>query len=294
MPEAEVVYSDVKFTRGKKGASEAVTPSTDSTYSEIKIAKTQPSTAQLSEGPQPAVVIKESKVTSERVVLVVLSVLLAAALIALCFTTIKIITTNKQLENLEHHKMKCESNFTETLSKIKPCSTVQPTCPGPKVINDPCYKCEGGWEQHGRKCYYFSNNKSSWNESRDQCRAKGGDLVKIDSREEQSFLERRLTAVMNEAEDKFWIGLTDSAVEKTWVWVDGSPLNESLKFWSGKEPDNWNGTNGEYPDGEDCARMGEQGGAVDLKCWFDAFCSNPNRSICEKAGVKGQFKKVCD
>ncbi|CAI5691514.1 unnamed protein product [Oreochromis niloticus] len=268
MPEAEVVYSDVKFTRGKKGASEAVTPSTDSTYSEIKIAKTQPSTAQLSEGPQPAVVIKESKVTSERVVLVVLSVLLAAALIALC--------------------------FTKTLSKIKPCSTVQPTCPGPKVINDPCYKCEGGWEQHGRKCYYFSNNKSSWNESRDQCRAKGGDLVKIDSREEQSFLERRLTAVMNEAEDKFWIGLTDSAVEKTWVWVDGSPLNESLKFWSGKEPDNWNGTNGEYPDGEDCARMGEQGGAVDLKCWFDAFCSNPNRSICEKAGVKGQFKKVCD
>ncbi|XP_039462084.1 CD209 antigen-like protein E [Oreochromis aureus] len=294
MPEAEVVYSDVKFTRRKKGASEAVTPSTDSTYSEIKISKTQPSTAQLSEDPQQAAVIKGSKVTSERVVLVVLSVLLAAALVALCFTTFDKSRTNQELENLKLKQTKCESNLTETLSKIKSCSTVQPTCPGPKVIDDPCYKCEGGWELHGEKCYYFSNNESSWNKSRDECRAKGGDLVKIESREEQTFLERKLTDVMTEAEDKFWIGLTDSAVEKTWVWVDGSPLNESLKFWSRNEPDNWNGTNGEHPDGEDCARMGEKGGAVDLNCWFDAFCSKPHRSICEKAGVNGKFKKVCD
>uniref|UniRef100_A0A669CRV7 Hepatic lectin-like n=1 Tax=Oreochromis niloticus TaxID=8128 RepID=A0A669CRV7_ORENI len=122
--------------------------------------------------------------------------------------------------------MKCERNFTETLSKIKPCSTVQPTCPGPKVIDDPCYKCEEGWELHGGKCYYFSNNKSSWNQSRDECRAKGGDLVKIDSREEQTFLERRLRDVMTEVEDKFWIGLTDSAEEGRWVWADGSPLDQ--------------------------------------------------------------------
>ncbi|XP_005459154.2 C-type lectin domain family 4 member E [Oreochromis niloticus] len=294
MPEAEVVYSDVKFARRKKGASEAVTPSTDSTYSEIKISKTQPSTAQLSEGPQPAVVSKGSKVTSERVVLVVLSVLLAAALVALCFTTFDKSRTNQELENLKLKKTKCESNLTETLSKIKSCSTVQPTCPVPTVTDDPCYKCEEGWEQHGEKCYYFSVNKSSWNESRDECRAKEGDLVKIDSRGEQSFLERRLRAVMTKPEDKFWIGLTDSAVEKTWVWVDGSPLNESLKFWSGNEPDNWKGRNGEHPEGEDCARMGEQGGADDLKCWFDAFCSDPYKSICEKAGVTGKPKITCD
>ncbi|KAL3984231.1 transmembrane protein [Sarotherodon galilaeus] len=306
MPEAEVVYSDVKFARGKKGASEAVTPSTDSTYSEIKISKTQPSTAQLSEDPQKAAVSKGSKVTSERVVLVVLSVLLAAALIALCFTTFDKSRSNQDLENLKLEKTKCESNLTETLSKLKSCSTVQPTCPVPTVTgklwifrccnlfkDDPCYKCEGGWEQHGGKCYYFSISKSSWKQSRDECRAKEGDLVKIDSREEQSFLERRLRDVMTEVKDKFWIGLTDSAEEGRWVWADGSPLDQSLKFWSGKEPDNWNGHNGKHPEGEDCARMGEKGGAKDLNCWFDAFCSKPHRSICEKAGVKGQFKIVC-
>ncbi|XP_025758286.1 hepatic lectin isoform X1 [Oreochromis niloticus] len=212
-----------------------------------------------------------SKVTTERVALLVLCILLAAALIVIYRLSFDKIRTNKELENLKHHKMKCESNLTD----------------------DPCYKCEEGWELHGGKCYYFSIRKYFWKHSRYECGVKGGDLVKIDSREEQTFLERRLRDVMNEAEDKFWIGLTDSAVESRWVWVDGSPLNERLPFWSNYEPDNWTGRNGTHPDGEDCVSMGEKGGAKDLKCWFDAFCSKPCRSICEKAAVKGQIKKVC-
>uniref|UniRef100_A0A3P9BQF2 C-type lectin domain-containing protein n=1 Tax=Maylandia zebra TaxID=106582 RepID=A0A3P9BQF2_9CICH len=138
---------------------------------------------------------------------------------------------------------------------------------------DPCSKCEEGWEHHGGKCYYFSTNKSSWTKSRDECRAKGGDLA---------FLERRVRELMKEGEDKFWIGLTDSAVEGRWLWVDGSLLDESLKFWAGKEPNNV--TEGD-PDGEDCVRMGEEFENKDLKCWFDQSCSKPQRSICEKAGV---------
>uniref|UniRef100_A0A669EZX0 C-type lectin domain-containing protein n=1 Tax=Oreochromis niloticus TaxID=8128 RepID=A0A669EZX0_ORENI len=161
--------------------------------------------------------------------------------------------------------------LTETLSKMKSCSTVHRCCN--LVKDDPCYKCEEGWEQHGGKCYYFSISKSSWKQSRDECRAKGGDLVKIESKVNRNFM--------------FWIGLTDSAVEDRRLWVDGSSLDQSLIFWWGNDPDNWKGHNGEHPDGEDCARMGEKGGACDLKCWFDAFCSNPHRSICEEAGVKG-------
>uniref|UniRef100_A0A3P9BQG7 C-type lectin domain-containing protein n=1 Tax=Maylandia zebra TaxID=106582 RepID=A0A3P9BQG7_9CICH len=150
-----------------------------------------------------------------------------------------------------------------------------------KIIYGSFYKCEEGWEKHGGKCYYFSISQLSWKQSRDECRAKGGDLVKIDSREEQViffiFLE-----LMKEGEDKFWIGLTDSAVEGRWLWVDGSLLDESLKFWAGKEPNNV--TEGD-PDGEDCVRMGEEFENKDLKCWFDQSCSKPQRSICEKAGV---------
>ncbi|KAI3358828.1 hypothetical protein L3Q82_015224, partial [Scortum barcoo] len=53
------------------------------------------------------------------------------------------------------------------------------------LTDEPCPKCEEGWEQYEAKCYYFSNDKSSWSESRDACKDQGGDLVKINSRDEQ-------------------------------------------------------------------------------------------------------------
>uniref|UniRef100_A0A8C4DII9 C-type lectin domain-containing protein n=1 Tax=Dicentrarchus labrax TaxID=13489 RepID=A0A8C4DII9_DICLA len=45
--------------------------------------------------------------------------------------------------------------------------------------DDPCPKCDCGWEQDGRQCYYFSTDYLTWNESRDECRQKGGDLKKL-------------------------------------------------------------------------------------------------------------------
>uniref|UniRef100_A0A3Q2VDM1 C-type lectin domain-containing protein n=1 Tax=Haplochromis burtoni TaxID=8153 RepID=A0A3Q2VDM1_HAPBU len=92
--------------------------------------------------------------------------------------------------------------------------------------DEPCSKCGEGWEHHGGKCYYFSVSKSSWTVSRGECRSKGGDLVKIDSREEQKFLDQRLKDIMNYPQDKFWFGLTDSAEEGRWLWVDGSLLDK--------------------------------------------------------------------
>ncbi|XP_026203100.1 C-type lectin domain family 4 member E-like, partial [Anabas testudineus] len=147
-----------------------------------------------------------------------------------------------------------------------------------------CPKCEEDWELHGEKCYYFSTRDSTWNQSRDDCRHGGGDLVKIDSREEQSFLVRRLREKMNDDYDKFWIGLTDSQEEDKWLWVDDSPLNTSFLFWNDTQPDNWPGINGEnLPEGEDCVVMGKKSGVDDLKCWFDISCQWSYKSICEKS-----------
>ncbi|XP_030597011.1 hepatic lectin-like [Archocentrus centrarchus] len=166
----------------------------------------------------------------------------------------------------------------------KACSTVQPTCPPcPTVKYGPCDRCEAGWEHHGGKCYHFSISKSSWNQSRAECRAEGGDLVKIDSREEQNFLEKRLRE-MNKTErneQKFWIGLIHSAEEDRWIWIDGSPLNKSLTFWSRNQLDTRNGTNRENAAGQSCVRVGEKGRAPDLKL---ASCKKA-QSICEKPAV---------
>ncbi|XP_039461949.1 hepatic lectin-like isoform X2 [Oreochromis aureus] len=283
MSEAGVLYSDVKFTRKKK-ANVVIFSLPDTTYSEVTFSRTQPSKTESPEGYQQDVLSKRSKVTSERLALLVLSGLLVAAVIGMG------VTKREPCSTVQPTCPQCP-----TVEERNPSSTVQPTFPKtPDVKDQTCDKCEEGWEQHGGTCYNFSISKSSWNKSRDECRAKGGDLVKIDSREEQNFLQRRVSEIMTGGEDKFWIGLTDSAVEGRWLWVDGSPLNESLKFWKGTEPDNWKGTNGKHPDGEDCVKMGEKGEADTLKWWFDAFCSNPHKSICEKAVVRGKFKKVCD
>ncbi|XP_038821982.1 immune-related, lectin-like receptor 4 isoform X2 [Salvelinus namaycush] len=140
--------------------------------------------------------------------------------------------------------------------------------------------CAEDWEYYGGKCYYFSPDELTWAQSRDECITRGGHLVIIGSREEQNFLDQKIvTKMLKKAEDKFWIGLTDSTNENEWLWVDNSSLNSSTSFWFGKkEPDDWKGEKGEYPEGEDCARMGEPGGNTE---WLDFNCNKTQRRICE-------------
>ncbi|CAI5691473.1 unnamed protein product [Oreochromis niloticus] len=233
---------------------------------------------------------KSNNALKLRVAVLVVCVLLVSALVV-TYLLLELLKTRDMLRNLEMKQETVKADVTERPPEIKPCSTVQPTCPEPEVkiitqpcspiqtmcpqlpeinMNDSCYKCEDGWKQHGGKCYYFSTNSSSWNESRTECRTKGGDLVKIDSSEEQRFLQTKT--------EEFWIGLTDSAEEGRWLGVDGSPLNERLTFWFLTEPNSYPMQD---PDGEDCAMMGQMG----IMFWFDHSCKLTHRSICEKAAV---------
>uniref|UniRef100_A0A671UC46 C-type lectin domain-containing protein n=1 Tax=Sparus aurata TaxID=8175 RepID=A0A671UC46_SPAAU len=125
---------------------------------------------------------------------------------------------------------------------------------------DTCGKCQEGWEQNGPQCYYFSTDELTWEQARDECRRDGADLVKIEREDEQLFLMQKLRDKMVEKEDKFWIGLTDSVTEDTWLWTDGTPLNK---------------------------RMGEKYGSH-LKCWFDKSCMAPQKRICEKSAETGR------
>ncbi|XP_067468340.1 C-type lectin domain family 4 member E-like [Thunnus thynnus] len=260
MPETEVLYSDVKFTKKKGDTTEAASSSIEATYSEIKISKTQPSTElpECSTASQQAVSNEGSKVKSKKVALVILCVLLAVVVIALCYVYYHHMQTKKKCQTLTTEYEDLEKNVTGDS------------------------KCDKGWLQHGGKCYFFSTTNSSWEESRCYCQIQGGDLVKIDSMKEQTFLTNELSDKMKYEEDKFWIGLTDSKEENKWFWVDDSPLNTSLSFWRKDEPDNWKGEN---PEGEDCVRMGEKGRPAELKCWSDKSCDVPQRRICEKQAL---------
>ncbi|XP_013886687.1 type-2 ice-structuring protein, partial [Austrofundulus limnaeus] len=181
---------------------------------------------------------RNSKLPSETVVLLVLCVLLTAALIISYRLSVE--AARRPLQTLREENEALRKNLS--------------------VKDKKCLKCGAGWEPLGGKCYYFNTDKLNWKDSRRSCRDVGGDLVKIDSREEQGFLKGKLGHLMANDEDMFWTGLTDSETEGIFLWVDGSHLNES--FWGYNQPDDVSGIS----PNADCVRMGNTADPDDLKC----------------------------
>ncbi|KAM7406933.1 hypothetical protein PAMA_002910 [Pampus argenteus] len=77
--------------------------------------------------------------------------------------------------------------------------------------------CPTGWRMFSCTCYFISITSDSWEKGRQDCRDREGDLVVIDSPEEQEFLSKI-------AKQSTWIGLSDREKEGTWKWTDGTPL----------------------------------------------------------------------
>ncbi|XP_049328020.1 CD209 antigen-like protein D [Astyanax mexicanus] len=121
-----------------------------------------------------------------------------------------------------------------------------------------------GWIYFSSSLYYVSTERKSWTESRNDCRKRGSDLVIINSREEQVFINTLRKGQL------VWIGLSDGETEGVWKWVDGSELITG--FWYPGQPDNY----GE----EDCVFYGF--GSDPVKNWADYPCNRDLIWICEK------------
>ncbi|XP_075867989.1 C-type lectin domain family 4 member E-like isoform X3 [Nelusetta ayraudi] len=273
MTEADV-YTVVKYiiSKGKKPGE---------TFSSAEATDCEVESKQPSDSQKLAPSAGGSKITSERVALVILTALLTAAVVALIYISWDSFQTKESL----HHMKDINRNVTERFNKMKE-TLDKASCPAGVNTTKPCPPCPKNWEEHGDQCYLFYEVATTWELARQRCQQQGGDLVRIDSREEQRFLAERLKEKMKDHDDKFWIGLTDARTEGQWLWVDGSPLNESLKFWNNNEPNDSKGENPE--DGEDCARMGEKSHLIFNK-WFDRDCNHSHKSICEKAAVCGHL-----
>ncbi|XP_029132847.2 CD209 antigen-like protein E [Labrus bergylta] len=128
--------------------------------------------------------------------------------------------------------------------------------------------CTEGWKFFRRSCYLFSTQAKTWEESRQDCRNRGADLVIVDSIEEQEFITDNI-------EDYNWIGLSDSDNESIWKWTDGTPLTQA--YWARGEPNN----DGVIPKiGEDCVHLYND--RIKEENWNDVSCSLSKRWICEK------------
>ncbi|XP_036845309.1 CD209 antigen-like protein C [Oncorhynchus mykiss] len=123
--------------------------------------------------------------------------------------------------------------------------------------------CPQDWIRSCCSCYYISTNEKTWDGSRNDCQARGANLVIINSREEQ--------ALIKAFNKRAWFGLTDIEVEGTWRWVDGTPLTTS--YWNKGEPNDF--------EGEDCALV-DNTLKDPVVAWNDVSCNRKNGWICER------------
>ncbi|XP_070700688.1 macrophage mannose receptor 1-like [Pempheris klunzingeri] len=108
----------------------------------------------------------------------------------------------------EHHSI-CKRSGSPPVN-----TTVAPTVP-------PKGGCPPNWEKFDLKCYNFINNqKETWEGARTQCRAMGGNLASILSREVQVFLAAKMVEAPT---TNLWIGL-HNVKGGPFYWTDGRPM----------------------------------------------------------------------
>uniref|UniRef100_A0A9J7ZT32 C-type lectin domain-containing protein n=2 Tax=Cyprinus carpio TaxID=7962 RepID=A0A9J7ZT32_CYPCA len=110
------------------------------------------------------------------------------------------------------------------------------------------------WIYYNFSFYYISSDWKSWSDSRQDCLNKRADLVIINTREEQEFLQKVVGSVF------FWIGLKKSGV---WKWTDNSTL--ANWHWRSQYPRSYG----------DCALMSSTG-------WVKERCTDLDQWICER------------
>ncbi|XP_067320920.1 CD209 antigen-like protein C [Anolis sagrei] len=164
------------------------------------------------------------------------------------------------------------SRLDEELSAMK---NRQVVCPTPKPLQ---------WEKSGDSYYYFSNTAEHWEEAKKLCAAANSYLIIINSRTEQDFVVQKIK------QSSVWLGLSDTEVERTWRWVDGSLLQEHNRalyedkgkgekgardivgYWRRGEPNNAGNV-------ENCAVLYKE------KNWNDIPCDKNVHFVCEKSAL---------
>uniref|UniRef100_A0A8B9LV57 C-type lectin domain-containing protein n=1 Tax=Astyanax mexicanus TaxID=7994 RepID=A0A8B9LV57_ASTMX len=155
---------------------------------------------------------------------------------------------------------------------------------GEKGTN-PTPQCDtaNGWEQYGSNCYKLNSQlRKSWIAARTDCVMEGGDLVSIQSADEQQY------SIPNGV--SLWMGGHDSVTEGGWEWTDRAPFR--YINWASGNPDDyygedcltiyinsgyWNDDNCDYKRGYVCKRRGTTNSVINIQ---SAFFGRKSDQIC--------------
>ncbi|XP_052030949.1 C-type lectin domain family 2 member F-like isoform X4 [Apodemus sylvaticus] len=89
-------------------------------------------------------------------------------------------------------------------------------------IKNICAACQRNWIGFGKKCFYFSENSSTWTSSQTFCIAQEAQLAQFDNLEELTFLKRYM------GPSSHWIGLHRVSSKHPWMWTDNTEYNNSV------------------------------------------------------------------
>lgn len=133
-------------------------------------------------------------------------------------------------------------------------------------------QCKAGWQEWNEACYKLSTEQKEFSDASASCKNDSANLVSIHSAQENEFV-RTLTG----GKDVF-VGLSDSDIEATFVWIDGSTV--SYTNWGDGEPNDDFGMS-------DCViLLGTTGKWNDTPCamWYEYVCKFTNTQPSREKG----------
>lgn len=125
-------------------------------------------------------------------------------------------------------------------------------------------QCKAGWQEWNEACYKLFAELKEFSAASASCKNDSAKLVSIHSAQENEFV-RTLIGGKN-----VFVGLSDSDVEATFVWVDGSTV--AYTNWDAGEP------NDDFGIGDCVILLGTTGKWNDTPCmmWYEYVCKFTN------------------
>ncbi|KAJ8036335.1 Macrophage mannose receptor 1 [Holothuria leucospilota] len=131
-------------------------------------------------------------------------------------------------------------------------------------------KCDedNGWVSATDKCYKFYNDPQNWEGAKTYCRKVDGDLVDVNSAEEQN-----VVTATSLSGNTFWIGLTNKDYSAdVYMWSTGAQL--TYTNWGTNEP-----ASRHFNEGGDCAEVLDTATKGE---WNTAKCTDSKGFMCER------------
>ncbi|XP_067421841.1 killer cell lectin-like receptor subfamily F member 1 [Emydura macquarii macquarii] len=131
------------------------------------------------------------------------------------------LNTSEKNETGIVNSTECSSCLEDFRSRLKPvlCEPHH----GSLAEGSGCKLCPRDWQLHGDKCYWLSKEHKDWPQSREDCSWKSSRMLVIQNQEEMDFIQD-----VTRGANQVWTGLKVTPLGRTWTWVDGSPLDQTL------------------------------------------------------------------